>query len=112
MQGRNKTVYELYTAVRGFSDKLDVLDQSVRGSDYRFFPAVQKVKAMHADAAPSYQSQFCDVLNELKQNYKSRFRDFKDPGNIFLLVKNPFLIEVDEMKQISNLCSFKWSLWS
>lgn len=102
MQGRNKTVYELYTAVKVFSDKLDVLEQSVRGSDYRFFPTVQKVVAMHVDAAPSCQSHFCDVLTELKQNYGSRFCDFKDQGNVFLLVKNPFLIEVDEMKQISD----------
>ncbi|KAJ4929884.1 hypothetical protein JOQ06_018904 [Pogonophryne albipinna] len=102
MQGRNKTVYELYTAVRVFSDKLDVLEQSVRGSDYRFFPTVQKVMAMHADALLPCQSQFCDVLTELKQNYTSRFHDFKDHSNIFLLVKNPFLIEVNEMKQISD----------
>ncbi|KAJ4921377.1 hypothetical protein JOQ06_022821 [Pogonophryne albipinna] len=102
MQGRNKTVYELYTAVRVFSDKLDVLEQSVRGSDYRFFPTVQKVMAMHADALLPCQSQFCDVLTELKQNYTSRFHDFKDHSNIFVLVKNPFLIEVNEMKQISD----------
>ncbi|KAJ4930070.1 hypothetical protein JOQ06_019084 [Pogonophryne albipinna] len=77
MQGRNKTVYELYTAVR-------------------------KVMAMHADALLHFQSQFCDVLTELKQNYTSRFHDFKDHSNIFLLVNNPFLIEVNEMKQISD----------
>ncbi|XP_071335558.1 general transcription factor II-I repeat domain-containing protein 2-like [Trachinotus anak] len=79
MQGRNKTVYELYTAVRVFSDKLDA-----------------------PDALLLCQSQFCDVLTELKQNYTSRFHDFKDHSNIFLLVKNPFLIEVNEMKQISD----------
>ncbi len=57
---------------------------------------------MHVDAASSCQSQFCNVLTELRQNYKSRFHDFKNQGNVFLLVKNSFLIKVAEMKQISN----------
>ncbi len=68
MQGSYKTMYELYTAVRGFSDKLGVLKQSVCSSDYRFFLVGQKVMAMHVDAAPSCQSQLCDILTKLKQN--------------------------------------------
>ncbi|QQP34897.1 Hypothetical protein FKW44_022945, partial [Caligus rogercresseyi] len=35
-------------------------------------------------------------------NYTSRFHDFQDHRNIFLLVTDPFLIEVNEMKQISD----------
>lgn len=97
MQGRNKTVYELYTAVRVFSDKLDVLDEGVCSSDYRFFLTVQKVMAMHADALLPCQSQFYDMMSSSK--ITPRFNDFKDHSNILLFVKNPFLIEDNEIKQ-------------
>lgn len=78
MQGNNKTVYELYTAVKKCSAKLQLLHSSVSKGDYRLFSSVQKVMRENPNAAPSSQQHFCDVLAELNENYTARFSDFKN----------------------------------
>lgn len=108
LQGKDKTICDMISAVKAFRAKLSFYLHQVKNKRLQHFPSVSKVLENHAGAAHVLDvDKYCDLLSKLGQEFKNRFKDFDKLEPCVAFIANP-LKEVDisaVSEQIAELLS-------
>lgn len=95
LQGKDKTIGDMISAVKAFKAKLSYLFQQVKNKRLQHFPSVKMVLQSHAGAADVLDvDKYCDLLSRLGQEFEDRFNDFDQLEPCVAFIANPFK-EVD-----------------
>ena len=89
LQGKNKTLGDCRKAVVAFEAKLALYKNDLVSNELAFFPTLKQYSA-DADTSP-----FVEFMDNLIEEFQTRFATFKDIDNLLLMVRNPFIVEID-----------------
>lgn len=90
LQGKNKTVYNLYNSIFEFKTKLFLLLANIQEENYSSFP-----KASFFDNITSEQkNEHIDIIETLINNFENRFKDFEELQPLFNLFENPLKCDI------------------
>ena len=87
LQGKRKLIHELYGNIVAFERKLQLLENQLRCGNYVHFPSLQNRK-------PQDPSIFVTMVHGLREEFSSRFEDFRLHASDFKLFATPFDVEV------------------
>ena len=92
LQGKDKCVADMISAVRAFSAKLSLYIQQVRNQNFQHFPSVSNMCETHKGATSVLNvSKYCDLLARLGQEFSDRFGDFDKVEPCVTFMANPFM---------------------
>ena len=78
LQGKDKNISDMISAVKAFSAKLSLYIQQVKNKRFQHFPSVSKMLESHTGGASAKNvSKYCDLLYRLGQEFADRFSDFE-----------------------------------
>ena len=98
LQGAGQTVLDLFETWKSFVAKLDVYNQDVQSSTFRYFKNLQTFSCDHEVNS----SVIGGYMSELKTQFCKRFQDFRRFGEVF-----SFLIKPDSNDDL-DLSLFDW----
>lgn len=105
LQGKNKTVTEMFAAVNAFSSKLDLYISQISHSELKHFKNLQESVA--DEPHPPFDSErYCSWLRELAENFKERFEDFKQLSSAFQFFREPVRFPIDKVKDLCAQFNF------
>uniref|UniRef100_A0AAQ5Y107 HAT C-terminal dimerisation domain-containing protein n=1 Tax=Amphiprion ocellaris TaxID=80972 RepID=A0AAQ5Y107_AMPOC len=91
LQGKDKSVSDMISAVRAFNAKLSLYLQQMRDQKFQHFPSVSTMCETHAEPASLNVSKYCDLLARLEREFCDRFGDFEKVEPCVTFVANPFM---------------------
>ncbi|KAK0154069.1 hypothetical protein N1851_003841 [Merluccius polli] len=96
LQGKDKTICDMISAVKAFKAKLQFYLQQVKNKRLQHFPSVGKMLESHAGAVHvlDVHNYCCDLLSKLGQEFEDRFNDFDKLEPCVEFIANP-LMEID-----------------
>lgn len=99
LQGKDKCVSDMISAVRAFSAKFSLYIQQVRNQTLQHFPSVSKMCETHTGATSVLNvSKYCDLLARLGQEFSDRFGDFDKVEPCVTFIANPFMdVDISEL---------------
>lgn len=99
LQGKDKDVLNMISAVNAFSAKLAFFVQQLNAKRFQHFPSISKVLETHADAQSVLNTgKYCDLLIRLGQEFADRFRDFERLEPCVTFIANPFMdVDISEI---------------
>ncbi|XP_056138883.1 general transcription factor II-I repeat domain-containing protein 2-like [Lampris incognitus] len=106
LQGKDKNLSDMISAVNAFSAKLSLYIQQVKNKRFQHFPWVSKMLESHTGAASIVKvSKYCDLLSRLGQGFADRFSDFEKLEPCVTFMANPFMdVDISEISgQIAEL---------
>lgn len=80
---------ELFSEIRGFSEKVDRFTKDISGALLPF-PLLKSVCESNEDIDIT---EFTDFMNKLKLEFQTRFTDFKKIENVVQLLNNSFSLK-------------------
>ncbi|KAL2081690.1 hypothetical protein ACEWY4_023543 [Coilia grayii] len=86
LQGRNNTVCNLISAIRGFQRKLDIFKSDLQEGSMLHFPNLK------SQASDAHHYNYVEFLEKLIKNFETRFGDFPLGKQVLLFIENPFLV--------------------
>ena len=93
LQGKDRTILELFTKVTCFRSRLDLyIDDIQKGKLLYFVHLKEYVQKVSSSVA---FSEFVSFLSQLKENFESRFRDFDKFKDVFGFLHDPFCYPKD-----------------
>ncbi|XP_050514902.1 general transcription factor II-I repeat domain-containing protein 2A-like [Diabrotica virgifera virgifera] len=88
LQGKNKTIIDMMSAVHSFVNKLKLLIKQINRKDLDNFPSLKKGVTAHLNYV-YYETE----LQVLQSEFERRFADFKKLTDIVTSMSNPFSCE-------------------
>ncbi|XP_069828996.1 zinc finger BED domain-containing protein 5-like [Dendropsophus ebraccatus] len=107
LQGKNQTIFDLMEAVRAFQRKLQLFYCDMQET-LLHFPKLKE----HIQEANTKESLFCNhggFMQNLIDNFQSRFQDFTIGQEILLCIKNPYLVKNVGQFAAEAHDSFTWA---
>ena len=101
LRGRNQFITDLFGHINGFCSKLRFLKSALQSDDVSHFPCCNTLAAECDGNEGIDFSEFHGVIQSIADEFKTRFKDFQEMNDEFLLLSNP--MNVDVRKQPSNL---------
>ncbi|RXM30349.1 General transcription factor II-I repeat domain-containing protein 2A [Acipenser ruthenus] len=89
LQGRNHNVVDLHSSVASFKNKLSLFKSDLETGGMLHFPTLISCR----DTADVHQ--MTSSLDRLLQNFQHRFQEFESVKDVFLFVKNPFVVQAN-----------------
>ena len=110
LQGKDKTVAHMISAVNAFKAKMNIFSAQVEKKKMLHFSSVQAVLKDNVSASAALDevvTKYSQVINRLGQELEDRFCDFKKLEPCVSFVTNPFMyVDVTSTaKQLSDLFS-------
>ena len=95
LQGKDRTISDMISAVKAFKAKLSFYLQQLKNKRLQHFPTVVKMLDSHAGADFVLDvNKYCDLMSKLGQEFEDRFNDFDKLEPCVAFIANPFM-EVD-----------------
>ncbi|XP_017891841.1 general transcription factor II-I repeat domain-containing protein 2-like [Ceratina calcarata] len=91
LQGKKKTIIDLFDAIRAFKMKLDLWEKDLQSGNTTHFPKLQSV------CTASTYEHYPTVLRELYDEFTDRFRDILTMENDFDLISSPFSVNYENV---------------
>jgi len=104
LQGENKIISQMANKVFAFEEKLEIYYKEVQNQILQNFPTLTKAK--QDDIIISQTNNNIIILNHLaalSNEFKRRFQDLRGVKNCFLLIENPWHLEVTSITQLAAL---------
>ncbi|XP_028313963.1 general transcription factor II-I repeat domain-containing protein 2B-like [Gouania willdenowi] len=108
LQGKDKNVCDMISAVKAFSAKLSFYIQQIKNKRYQHFPSFVKMLESNLGAEKVFKvHRYCDLLSRLGQEFTDRFSDFEKLEPCVTFIANPFLaVDISELSgQMAELFS-------
>ncbi|XP_068118264.1 general transcription factor II-I repeat domain-containing protein 2-like [Hyperolius riggenbachi] len=119
LQGNGKLVCDMYSHVKAFEVKLELLIKHVKEENFCHLPITQKLLAEKPEVA--FPNQKCvDALEMLKREFQMRFKELHLHEQDIQLFRNPFSVDIEivdpiyqmELAELQNCDSLKDSFKS
>ena len=90
--GKNKLVFDMFNCITAFERKLQLWEVQFQNGNCSHFPNLQK---QEIEIKPD---NFASAIQDLRQEFSSRFVDFRHYANAFKLFGTPFQTNVEEVE--------------
>lgn len=96
LQGKDKLVMDLFNSVTTFQNKVFLLKTHLLAGNLIHF---ERLKGLQDDLGFKLKclKDFARCLNNLEEEFKTRFADFRQNKILFTLIENPWVILPDEL---------------
>ncbi|XP_037553998.1 general transcription factor II-I repeat domain-containing protein 2-like [Nematolebias whitei] len=95
LQGQGKLICEMYSHIKAFEVKLELLLGHVKKHSFIHLPATQNLSAENP-AVPFPAEKCVEALEMLKAEFGARFRELHVYAKEICLFQNPFVADIDE----------------
>ncbi len=104
LQGRDKLPNNMLNAIRAFQNKITAL--YIPDREFIHFPKLRAVTTNDPSLLEHFSHrEFVNVLEELRGEFESRFKDVNEHKEIFNFIENPFHIDMSSLTPtITLLC--------
>lgn len=104
IQGRDKLSNNMLNAIRAFQNKITAL--YIPDREFIHFPKLRAVTTNYPSLLEHFSHrEFVNVLEELRGEFESRFKDVNEHKEIFNFIENPFHMDVSSLTPtITLLC--------
>lgn len=96
LQGRNQLISDLMGNINGFRNKLKLFKLSLNKNDLAYFSSCGKIAKELEDYKTLDFSEFAANIQELIEEFDTRFKDFESLKSSILLFSNPFLAKIED----------------
>jgi hypothetical protein len=96
LQEKEQTVSNLFGYINGFRNKLKIFKVSVEKNDLAHFHACKELAEKLENDNESDFSVFASNIENIKQEFNSRFADFEDMRDSIVLFNNPLGINIED----------------
>ncbi|KAK7893162.1 hypothetical protein WMY93_022314 [Mugilogobius chulae] len=96
LQGRGRTVTDMYDSVRAFKVKLNLWETQLQQKNHAHFPACQNMMTRTTAASQFPTKHFVEKLSTLRAEFTRRFTDFERQKFNFEMFSNPFSIDPEK----------------
>lgn len=93
LQGKHKFVFEMFGQIKAFITKLQLWELQLQKQNYTHFP---KFQAHKSNVTPDI---FLNTIKDLKEEFSSRFVDFRQHQILFKLFGTPYEVDVSEVPE-------------
>lgn len=90
LQGRQNLAHNMYNHIKAFEVKLSLWQSQIAAKNFAHFPSMR-------DCQVENTAEFVAELKELKEEFNSRFHDFKVNELKLQIFSNPFGVEIDRV---------------
>lgn len=97
LQGKGNLISDMYSHIKAFEVKLQLLLRQVQKLDFTHFPATQMYCA-EKPAAPFPVAKCKDALEMLQREFSVRFRELHVNNKDIRLFQNPFAADIDDAR--------------
>lgn len=114
LQGKGKLICDMYSHLKAFEVKLELLIKQVKEENFCHLPITQKLSAEKPEMA--FPNQKCvDSLEMLKREFQMRFKELHLHEQDIQLFRNPFSVDIEiadpiyqmELAELQNCDSLK-----
>jgi hypothetical protein len=91
LQGKDKSIVDLHSAVKSFGLQLSLFTSDIR-ADMLHFPCLKLLRDEREDIDVQ---RYCDHINNLSQEFSRRFSDFDKIERLTQLIKEPLIARID-----------------
>lgn len=96
LQGRNKLMLDLIGNVNGFRNKLKIFKLSLSKNDLSHFSSCRKLAEESEDDGILDFSEFAGNIQEIIEEFDTRFKDFESLKSSMLLFSNPIRANIED----------------
>ena len=93
LQGYGKSIEIMFGIIIAFESKLHIFQRYLETKSYKYFPRLKKNREELGDHDQAIEiaeeAYFTSVLSSLKDQFSSRFTQFRELEEILLIMKNP-----------------------
>ena len=90
LQGRDKELAEMISDINAFITKLEFWEQNQKNRDTKHFPILSE--KISKNLLEPYDSKYnMEIVSNLKENFKNRFKDFSKIALVTQFVVSPFM---------------------
>lgn len=100
MQGRNKVITQLTSAIFSLEEKLKIYTEEFSNNDLTSFPCFHHLIQEDSEEEINLQP-FIELLTVLRHDFSTRFNDFRKFRSPFRLVENPWSITTADVTGLS-----------
>ena len=100
MQGRNKVITQLTSAIFSLEEKLKIYTEEFSNNDFTSFPCFHHLIQEDSEEEINLQP-FIELLTVLRHDFSTRFNDFRKFRSPFRLVENPWSITTADVTGLS-----------
>jgi len=109
LQGENKIISQMVNKVFAFEEKLEIYYKEIQNKVLHNFPTLIKVKQDDIVISETNKIIIINHLAALSKEFKRRFQDLRAVKNCFLLIENPWHLEVTSITQLAALTVSEYS---
>ena len=95
LQGKDQIITQMYDHVKSFKVKLRLWNKQICNGNFIHFPALKSLKKIESNSLTIYSG----ILNELLQQFETRFKDFKALEPQFQIFSTPFAVDVESVAE-------------
>ncbi|KAL4101107.1 hypothetical protein QTP88_021127 [Uroleucon formosanum] len=103
LQGENKIISQMANKVFAFEEKLEIYYKEIQNQILHNFPTLTKAKQDDIIISQTNNIIILNHLATLSNEFKRRFQDLRGVKNCFLLLENPWHLEVTSITQLAAL---------
>ncbi|XP_063989608.1 general transcription factor II-I repeat domain-containing protein 2-like [Diachasmimorpha longicaudata] len=93
LQGKDQLINDMYDLISAFQMKLELWEQQLRTKNFTHFPTLSEQPDITSETAAEYAS----LTSDLKNEFESRFQDFKKYRLFFSAFATPFSTDVSSL---------------
>uniref|UniRef100_A0A8C4UKQ9 SPIN-DOC-like zinc-finger domain-containing protein n=1 Tax=Falco tinnunculus TaxID=100819 RepID=A0A8C4UKQ9_FALTI len=102
LQGKGKLICDMYSHVKAFQVKLDLLINQVKEENFCHLPTTQNLSA--EKPAVAFPNKTCmDVLEMLQKEFQIRFKELRLHEQDIQLFRNPFSVDIETVDPIYQM---------
>lgn len=106
LQGSDKLVTDMFSAVSSFARKLDVYQTDLSSRRMQYFPALkaqcQSNNIITDDEINTVVTKYYELLTNLATAFQERFSEFQELQPLLNFVVNPFISDPGHVSRIAN----------
>lgn len=97
LQGRDKLILDMVGVVNGFRNKLRIFKRSLEKNELTHFPSCQKILEEFKEQGKELEfSDCCFELQEIIEQFDTRFHELEDLKPHILLFSNPLGVDIEQ----------------
>jgi len=95
LQGKDQIITQMFDHIKSFKVKLSLWNKQISNGNFIHFHALKSLKKVE----PNCLTDYSRVLNELLQQFDTRFKDFKALEIQFNIFSTPFSVDVESVDE-------------
>jgi hypothetical protein len=95
LQGKDQIITQMYDHIKSFKVKLSLWNKQISTGNFSHFNTLKSLKKIEPNCLKVYSG----ILNDLIQQFETRFKDFKALEPEFQVFSTPFAVDVESVPE-------------